>query len=258
MLKTFKFAVGAALIAATQLAIAATAEVKISNLTFTNSGGEWWSYVPGLDENGNWPNWVAPASGAMTGFNAPLVEDAVSGWQGQTLNSSLTAGTSHAQASVLGQTVGNLNGVSAFASVNAQDGQSGWAYANVFYGQLLVSKGGTVTVSFAVDKLQASGSEAQANASIQFCSTDFTTDTCEPAHYAEAFVDASSPGYTVPTILTASWTNTNTTENMWAKMRIGLTASASSVSPVPEPTTTALWLAGLAAGGAIAHRRRRS
>lgn len=251
MLKTFQFAVGAALIAASQLAAADVAEVKISNLTFTVSGGDWWAYVP-LDVD-----WTSPTAGAMSALLNPSFADATVGWHGRALGSNATDGAHSALAQLTAKTASNtdMNGVTALAKVDVAGGQAGWAFAKLFDGQILVSKGATVTVSFTLDSLQASGSQAQANASIEFCSTDFTTDTCEPANYAEAFVDATSPAYTGPSVLTASWTNPSTSDNTWAKMHIGLTASADSVSAVPEPATMALWLAGLAGVGAVSRRR---
>lgn len=256
MLKPFAYAVGTILVAASHLAFADTAEVKITNLAFTASGGEGWAWAPGLDGNGQWPTWVAPASGAMSGLNAPSFMDSMSGWQGQTLSASVADGASLAQASVLGQQVDNLNGVSASASVTASNGQSGWAFANVFDGQVLVGGNATITVNALISSLHVSGTMAQANAYIQICTTDFVTDTCDPEHYAEAFVDASSPNYSGPSMLTTNWTNPGATG--WVKMRIGLTASADSLAaaPVPEPATWALWLSGLAGAGLFARRRR--
>lgn len=253
MLDKIKFTLGAALFAASQLAVADAAEVKVSNLTLTTTGGEWWSWVPGLDENGQWPNWVSPSAGVATGLVMPEMNDARTGWQGQSLSSFITLATSAASAQIVGQTVDNLNGVAATASVMALDGQSGWAFAKVFDGQILVSGNATITLSMKLNSLTASGAMSQANAWIELCSTDFTTDTCLPANYAEAVVFGDM-AYGGPATLTASWTNPGATT--WAKMRIGLTASADSVTAVPEPTTSALWLAGLAGVGAIARRRR--
>ncbi|WP_458232488.1 PEP-CTERM sorting domain-containing protein [Roseateles sp. P5_E8] len=254
MLSRSKTILAAALIAGSQLAAADVAEVRISNLTFSTSGGDWWVYVP-IDVD-----WVPPSAGAMSALLNPSFADAAVGWHGRAVGSTVMDGAYSAQAQLTAKTNSNseMNGATASAKVDVAGGQAGWAFAKVFDGQILVSKGTTVTVSFTLDSLQASGSQAQANAYIELCSTDFTTDTCEPANYAEAFVDATSPAYTGSSILTASWTNPSATENLWAKMRIGLTASADSVSAVPEPATMGLWLLGLAGVGISALRRQRN
>lgn len=248
MLSKTKLALGAAVIAAAQLAAADTAEVKISNLTLSVSGGEWWYWLP--TEVG----WVSPTSGAATGLVSPAFDDSAVGWHGNAFSSSVQDGGSIAHAQLTAKTSGDMNGVTALASVTATGGQSGWAFANVFDGQIMVGGNATITVTARLDSILATGSMAQANAYIQLCSTDFTTDTCDPANYVEAFVDASSPTYGGPALLTASWTNPGATT--WAKMHIGLTASADSITAsVPEPASVMLWLAGLTGMGL--YRRRR-
>lgn len=242
MLKTFKYAIGAALIAASHLASASAAAVKVSDLTLSVSGGEGWYWLP-LEVD-----WVAPTAGAMTGLIFPNLDDSVAGWHGQALDSSVNDGTSLAHAQLTTRTSSDMNGVTAMASVNANGGQSGWAFANVFDGQILVGGNATITVSAKLDSIDATGSMAQANAYIELCSTDFTTDVCSPLNFAEAFVDAFTPTYSGPSILTASWTNPGATA--WAKMHIGLTASAESVATaLPEPASLALCAVGLAGIG---------
>jgi hypothetical protein len=246
MLNTFKYAVGAALIAGSQLAAADAAQVKITDLTLSVSGGEWWYWLPtGVD-------WVSPTAGAATGLTNPSFDDSVIGWHGNALSSGVTDGLSLAQASLTAKTSNEFNGVSALASVNATGGQSGWAFAKVFDGQIMVGGNATITLTAKVDSLSASGPSGQAMAYIELCSTDFTTDTCLPANYTEALVFGDS-AYSGPTTLTASWTNPGATA--WAKMHIGLTASADSVAAVPEPSSMAMLLAGLAGVGL--YRRRK-
>jgi hypothetical protein len=249
MLKTFQFAVGAALIAASQLAAADTAEASISNINVSSSGGEGWAQLfKGV-------TWLPLPSSATVGLVDPSFSDTASGWQGDVIGASVAAAGSIAQASLTATTstenYNSLNGVSASAKVNVTGGQSGWANANVFDGVMQVSGHTTITVTAILSSLQVSGPHGQANVYIDFCSW---ADTCAPGNYTEAFIDASFPNYSGPTLLTASWTNPGNTD--FARMRIGLTASADSVAaPVPEPATTALWLAGLAGVGAVSRRR---
>ncbi|MBW8847687.1 MAG: PEP-CTERM sorting domain-containing protein [Burkholderiales bacterium] len=248
MLKTFQFAVGAALIAASQLAAADTAEASISNINVSASGGEWWAQLfKGV-------TWLPLPSGASVGLVDPSFSDTASGWQGDVIGASVAAAGSLAQASLTAtssaENYNSLNGVSASAKVSVTGGQSGWANAKVFDGLIQVGGHTTLTVTADLSSLLVSGAHGQANAYIDFCSL---ADTCAPGNYTEAFIDASFPNYTGPTLLTASWTNPG--ETTFARMVIGLAVSADSVSAVPEPATMALWLAGLAGVGAVSRRR---
>jgi hypothetical protein len=203
-------------------------------------------------------DWLPQTAGTSVQLQNPSFSDSVSAWHGSAIASSVTDGGSMAQAVLSGATAGDFNGVSASAKVVADNGQSGWAFANIFNGQIMVGGNATITLSATIDNISASGSTAQANAFIELCSTDFVTDVCDATNYTEAFVDASSGSYSGPSILTTSWTNPGATT--WAKMHIGLTASAESVvppAPVPEPSSAALLVAGLACGGALMRRYRR-
>jgi hypothetical protein len=250
MLKTFKFAVGAALIAASQLAIADTAEVKVSNVTLSAGAPGWWfgvyTDVP----------WLPINAGTAVGLNNPSFQDGVEVWAGRAAQSSVSDGGSMAIANLTAKTSGTMNGVSAGAQVDVSGGQSGYSFANVLSTQVQIPGLTTLTVSMNLDSVVTTGASSQANAYIQFCSIDFNanpTDTCLPA------VEAISMGgsiYSGPSVLTASWTNPSA-DGTWARLYIGLTASAESVAtPVPEPSTAALWLAGLMGAGAVARRRR--
>lgn len=248
MRKSITLGIGATLLAAAQLATAGIAEIRLSNITLSVSGGEWWYWLPGNVD------WLPPTAGTSAGLLNPDFADGTTAWHGNALGASVSDGGSFATATLTGTTSVDFNGASASAQVVASDGQLGWAFANVFDGQIMVGGNATVTLSATIDAISASGTTAQANAFIEFCSTDFVTDICDVANYAEAFVDASSGSYIGPSVLTASWTNPG--ETNWAKMRIGVTASAESdVLMVPEPGTWALMLTGLAGIGALRRRR---
>lgn len=244
-----KLTLGAALIAASQLAAADVAEVKVSDVTLSVANGGWWYYLPVEVD------WVGLSAGTSVGLQNPSFLDGTTAWHGRTTGSSVMDGASLATASITARTSGDhLEGVTAQAKVDVSGGQAGWSFAKVIDNQILVSAGATITVSMKVDGILADGAMSQANAYIELCSTDFTTDTCMPANFAEAVVFGDSP-YGGPSLLTASWTSP-AAENTWAKIRIGLTASADSfATPVPEPSTAALWLAGLLGAGALSRRR---
>jgi hypothetical protein len=248
MLKSIRLGFGATLLAATQFAAAGAADVQLSNITLSVAGGEWWYYLP-IDVD-----WVPLTAGASAALQSPAASDAMAGWHGRALGASAADGASFATATLGASAGGDISGVAASAHVVAENGQAGWAFAKVFDGQILVGGHATLTVSAIVDHISASGTTAQANAYIEFCSTDFVTDTCDVANYAEAFVDASSGPYSGSSVLTASWTNPG--ETVWAKMHIGLSASAeTNLAPVPEPGTWVLMLAGLAGIGRLCSRR---
>jgi len=251
MRKSIRFGIGASLLAAAQLASAGSAEIQVGNFTLSVSGGEWWYWLPTNVD------WLTPTAGASSALLSPGVTDGSTGWHGNALDASVSDGGSFATATLGAATSADFNGVSATAHVVANDGQMGWAFANVFDGQIMVGGHATITVSETINTINASGTSAQANAYIELCSTDFVTDTCDFANYAEAFVDASSGNYSGPSIISASWTNPG--ETTWARMHIGLTAAAESdVTAVPEPGTWALMLAGLVGIGTLRSSRRRS
>jgi MYXO-CTERM domain-containing protein len=249
MLKSIKCGIGATLLAAAQLCTAGIAEIQVSNITLSVSGGEWWYWLPG---NVDWLPMTAETSAAMLN---PAASDGAVGWHGSALAASVSDGSSLATSTLTAAASGApFNGVTASAKVVANDGQSGWAFSKLFDGQILVGGNATITLSATIDTISASGSSAQANAYFELCSTDFITDVCDFANYAEAFVDGASGDYSGPSLLTASWTNPGATT--WAKMRFGLSASADAdVQAVPEPASWTLALTALAGLGALRRKR---
>ncbi|KQV59565.1 hypothetical protein ASC95_28010 [Pelomonas sp. Root1217] len=243
MLKTFQYAVGAVLIAASQLAIADTAEVKISNVSMGASQGQWWYWYPGGDT----------AAGTSAELLNPSFADAATGAPGTAMGASVTDGSAVARAQLNARDPSkwDIMGVSGSASVDASGGQGGFAFANVIERSILVGGANTtLTISATLDSFKASGPMSQANAYIEFC----FNGNCD--NYTEAFVDGSG-SYTGPSILTASWTSPSAGDGAWVNVRFGLTASVQSMAaPVPEPAAAALWLAGLVGIGAIVRRRR--
>lgn len=243
MLKTFKFAVGAALVAATQLAVADMAEVTFSNVTMSVSQGQWWFWYPTGDT----------AAETTAVLDNPSFSQTVSGPPGVGISASVTDGSAVALAQFNSGTAG-ITGVTGSASVTASGGQSGWAFTNVFDRSVLVGGSNTqVTFSFQLDSFKAIGPQAQANAYIELCDNVGT-----PCSYTEAFVDGTGV-YTGPSILSATYTSPSAGDGVWVNMKLHFDAAAYSVAaPVPEPSTYALWLGGLAAVGAIVRRRRRA
>lgn len=241
MRQRLRFVLGATLLAASQLASAGIARVGISDLSLSVSGGEWWYWLP-HDQA-----WLAPTAATAAALENPSMADGATGWHGAAYDVTVVDASSFAKAGIGAATGGNLlDGVSASAQVSADAGHSGWAFAQVFDGYIMVGGNATITLSTTLTELFAEGDVAQANATIELCSTDFTTDVCEPLNYAEAFVDATSGPYGGPATLSASWTNPGATG--WARLRIGLSASAESDQPnaVPEPASLAMLMTGLA------------
>ncbi len=251
MIKSIRLGIGAILLTATQLSNASIAEVHLSNISLSASGGEWWYWLPSNE------TWLPKTSSTGAALENPALSASTPlTWHGNPLDSTVAGGGWFASASITPTTPGDLNGTSASTKVSVGDGQSGWAFANIFDGYLMIGGGVTFTVNAILNSISASGSMSQANASIELCGTDFTTDVCDFQHYAEAFVDATSGAYTGPSTLAVSWTNPGATT--WVKLRLGLSASANSdvaVAEVPEPGALSLALLGVL--GLIATRRRR-
>ena len=251
MFDKIKFALGATLVAVSQLAAADQAEVTVSNIALSVSGPGWWYWLPTNVD------WRPESAGTAVQLDNPRFANISSVWTGQSTSSSMTDGASSALASLTPKTPGDLPGTAAQAKVDVSGGQSGWAFANVVNNQILVAGLSTLSVSMKLDSIQTSGAMSQANATIQLCSIDFKadpTDTCLPTHYVEA-VSMGGSVYGGPSILTTTWTNTSA-DAIYARIQIGLTAAATSVAAVPEPASAALWLAGMA--GIAVYRRRRA
>lgn len=255
MIKNIKFVVGMALVAASQLAVADTAEVKISNVSLFASGE-----ANGL--NGNWAWFWLPDSNsaaATANLDNPSFAQSVTGLPATALLASVTDGSAVATADIRARTEGwGLQGMKASAFVDANGGQGGWANATIVERSIMVSGRPTVdgqtyardlTITANLDSFLASGAMSQANVYMEICYQGSCNST-------EAFVDGTY-AYTGPSLLSVTWTNPNT-DATWVDIRFGIDASVTSfaAAPVPEPTTYALWLAGLAGIGF--YRRRKA
>ncbi|MEO6276320.1 PEP-CTERM sorting domain-containing protein [Roseateles sp.] len=252
MLKTIQYAAAAALIAASQLAAADVAGVVLTDIKVAASGGQWWDVI--FKD----VSWLEPTAGAVAGLDDPATSDSKSGWHGNAMTASVSDYHGAATAGTTAATSGDFDGMTAFANAAATNRESVWAFSKVYDGKVLVGSGTTITVSAKLADIYASGTgTSQANASIELCGADFSNAAdalvnCVPMSFAEAFVDQSLPGYTGPSVLSASWTN-DSSDGAWTWMRIGLSAS---VQALPEPTSAMLCLASLGAAAAVRRRRK--
>jgi hypothetical protein len=250
MYKTLKCGLGVALLAACRLASADSAEVKISNVSMSAANGQWFYWHPG----GNFDAGVEVALGPDP-LN-PSFHDAASGALGSAADVSVTDGAAVALAQLTARTPGqwDVQGVTASVSVDASGGQGGWSFAKVVDRSIwLGGLGTTLTVSANLDSLMASGPMSQGMVSIQIC----PNDVCDMnSIYTEAFVDGTG-AYSGPSVLSASWSTPVNSGGANVTVRFGLSASvySDSVTAVPEPSTYALWLAGICGVGVIARRR---
>ncbi|HSW08164.1 PEP-CTERM sorting domain-containing protein [Aquabacterium sp.] len=244
----------AGLMALAPLAHAASASVAISNVTVQvidlQPGDDVWPWAVFFTE----ADWVAKTTSALAHVELPDVSSAQQGWLGTVQSAQASSGGSFALAAT---SAGDLwsTGPGASASVSVVGDQLGWASATVFNGLFLAGAQTRIVVTASVDTLSATGSDAQANASIELCDSD---GTCHPAGYSEALVFGfPASGYAPATTLRAEW---DFSADGWGTMNAGVSASA--VSAVPEPSSAVLLLAGLTAGvlacgGLHARRRQR-
>lgn len=248
MQKTAKSVVGVALLAACGVALADSAEVRISNVSMSAANGQWFYWHPGGDSDAG----VEVALGADP-MN-PSFHDAASGALGTAAAVSVTDGAAVAHAQLTARTgTWDVQGVTASVSVDASGGQGGWSSAHVVNRSIwLGGRGTTLTVSANLDSLTASGSMSQGMVFIEICPNSI----CDAnSVYAEALVDGTSGLYSGPSALSATWSSPLDSGGANVFVRFGLTAAAYSVSAVPEPSTYALWLAGICGVGVIARRR---
>jgi hypothetical protein len=248
MHKTVKSVVCAALLAACGLALADSAEVKISNVSMSAVNGQWFYWHPG----GNSDAGVAVGLGPDP-MN-PSFQDAANVALGAPAAVSVTDGAAVAHAQLTARTgAWDVQGVTASVSVDASGGQGGWSSANVVNRSIwLGGRGTTLTVSANLDSLTASGPMSQGMVFIEICPNGI----CDVnSVYAEAMVDGTSGLYSGPSFLSASWSSPINSDGANVLVRFGLSAAAYSVSAVPEPSTYALWLAGICGVGVLKRRR---
>lgn len=243
-----------ALAALSSLAWADTASVSISKLKV-----EIVDLVPG-DSVWPWavffsgdPSWMSFTTLAGAHLESPSADQVNMGWLGSAQAAMLSTGSSQAQSGTTAGDLWSAAGPGAWALVNAVDGQQGWAYATLFNGRFLAGAETGFVVTATVDAIAATGTDAQANASIELCTSD---GACEAAGYSEALAFAGQ-NFAAPTTLRAAWSNASS-DSAWGTMNVGVAAAATSqASPVPEPVTGSMLLAGLLTMSAAAAARRR-
>lgn len=239
---------------------AATAQVAISNVTVTISALDPEPWV-----TGNWP-WIVqntgpgwPATAESTVVEADIADaalhQAASGWLGtsRSVAASAAMGSANAGVSFAGADLYSPGAAWSFAS--AVEGESASAVARLWDAAFMVGARTQIVVNFKLDSLsaQGDGGTASALASLAMWSGDFGGDLVS----AEAQVIAS-PDYSVsydgPWNLSVTWRNSSTS---MAVAQVALLTSAQVLSvatPVPEPASAWLLLAGLM--GVAGWRRR--
>lgn len=247
-----RFVCAGTLAALSSLACADEASVSISNVKVQvvdmNPGDNIWPWAWFVSD----VSWVPQTTGALAHVESPVASDTQRGWLGSVHSANAASGGSLAQATTSGGDFSAL-GPGASASVSVLDGQQGWASADVFNGRFLAGAQTRIVVTAMVDSILASGSSAQANAMIDLC---FGDGSCSPSGYSEALAFGFPAfGNLPPSMLRAEWEN-RTDDSLWGTMNVSVSAAASPVSAVPEPTSTALLLSGLLVCAGIARRRQ--
>jgi hypothetical protein len=242
-----------ALAALAPLAWADTATVTVSDLKVqvvdTDPTDNIWPWAVFFSGDSSWLAFTTTAGAHADG--SPDQQN--QGWLGTVQSASAGSGGLMAQASTTAGDIWGSTGPGATAAATATvDGQQSWAFANVFNGLFLTGAETKIIVTAKVDGISATGAGAQANTSIELCTTD---GVCLPEGYSEAVAMGGVNG-SAPQTLRAEWSNLSTTDGAWGTMNVSVAASALA-TPVPEPTTAGLLLAGLVGIGGVSMRRRR-
>lgn len=243
---------------------AATAEVSISNIKVTLVALDAEPWV-----TNNWP-WIVqntgagwPAAAESTGVVADLADAAQhsesNGWIGTSRSASVGSANASANASVTfsGADLFSAGAASSFAS--ASGGEIASATARLWDAAFMVGGRTRVVVTMTLDGLSVDGNGGTASAQA-------TLGLWGPGGAGFMSAEAQSIdspdfslAYSGPTTLSVSWDNPLTALQV---ANISLLTSAQVLSavaaPIPEPTTTALWLAGLVAVAGIARRRAKA
>ena len=181
------------------------------------------------------------------------------GWIGTNRSASVGSANASVNASVTfsGTDLFSAGAASSFAS--ASGGEMASATARLWDAAFMVGGRTRVVVTMTLDGLSVAGNGGTASA---LASLGLWGSNGAGFMSAEAQAIDSldfSVAYSGPTTLSVNWDNPSTS---LAVANISLLTSAQVLSavaaPVPEPTTTALWLAGLAAVAGIARRRAKA
>jgi len=241
----------------TLAALAPTAWADSASVSLSNVKVQVIDAVPGDDV---WPwlvffsgdsSWLSFTTLAGAHAESPAADPQSQGWLGSVQAAAASGSRSQAQAATSAGDFYGATGPGASAWATATDGAQAWAYANVFNGLFLAGAQTKFIVTATVDGINASGADAQANASIEIC---FTDGTCNQEGYSEALA-FSGLDFPAPPVLRAEWSNPYDTAS-WGTMNISMAASATAAaSPVPEADIGWQLMAGLLCVAAARRRR---
>lgn len=251
---------------AAHAADAATASVSISNVKITLvalDAEPWvnntWPWIVYSTE----PSWLTSVE--STGVMADLTDAAQhtesNGWIGNSLHASVGSANASANASVTfsGKEL-DKNPAAALSFASASGGETASATANLWNAPFMLGQRSRLVVTMTVDGLSVAGNggTATALASLGVWGPGGANFTSAEAQAIDS--PDFSVAYSGPTTLSVSWDNPSSTDGAFGQISLLTSAQVLSAvaAPIPEPTTTALWLGGLVAVAGIARRRAKA